>query len=277
MLLTSTETALRIEEADILHLSRQVIACTSLFPSSPIISHTVGGGIAAATLPIFGRKLNKIVGFGLHRPVSRHDLLPVEALYSSLGLQTEVVLCPYADPTALTALAEGGYVVDGFVNAYARALTDEDLVEGDEYGEIEVCRVMEDNFDEFVKSSVAGFASGGRPRELLETLARIATMRADTRLYFALIDGKIAGSAGLALMETSKGRVAELYIDSTMPEYRGRGVQVALSKARLAEARKEGYDFATVQARQSNGSARNAERAGFGLAYCKPTFSKKTT
>ena len=88
---------------------------------------------------------------------------------------------------------------------------------------------------------------------------------------------KKLGSAGLALMETSKGRVAELYIDSTMPEYRGRGVQVALSKARLAEARKEGYDFATVQARQSNGSARNAERAGFGLAYCKPTFSKKTT
>ena len=68
-------------------------------------------------------------------------------------------------------------------------------------------------------------------------------------------------------IETTKGGVAHFYIDSTMPEYRGRGIQAALLRARLADARKAGFDLASVAARPGDGSCRNIERARFSLAY----------
>jgi GNAT superfamily N-acetyltransferase len=275
MLFTALSTAQRIEKADIVHLTQQAKTCAGLFPDNKnIATQAVGGGVAAFTLPIFGRKLNHVVGFGMNEPVSRSDLLAVEALYSSLELATEIDLCPYSHSTALQALAEGGYSVNDFVNVYAREITDADLHAGEEYEGITISRLAPDKTEEFVRCSAEGFLSGGRPRILLETLALIAAMRPDTRLYIALIDGRIAGSAGLALTETSQGGVAHLYIDSTMPEYRGQGVQAALTRARLSDAKREGFDFAALQARQGNGIARNAERAGFSLAYSKPTFSK---
>jgi hypothetical protein len=45
-----------------------------------------------------------------------------------------------------------------------------------------------------------------------------------------------------------------------------------LSEARLVAAREMGCTIATLSARPYNGSARNAERAGFTLAYTKSTF-----
>jgi GNAT superfamily N-acetyltransferase len=68
-------------------------------------------------------------------------------------------------------------------------------------------------------------------------------------------------------IETTKGGVAHFYIDSTMPEYRGRGIQAALLRARLADARKAGFDLASVAPQPGDGSCRSVERAGFSLAY----------
>jgi hypothetical protein len=62
-----------------------------------------------------------------------------------------------------------------------------------------------------------------------------------------------------------------------MPQYRERRVQAARLRSRLSDARLTGFDLAIVQARPTNVRARNAERAGFSLAYTKPTFSKQFT
>lgn len=274
MMLTTIEMAQRLEEADVQHLTRQVEVSSKIFLDQNITSLSVGGGVAAVTLPSFGRKLNHIVGFGMRGPVSSEELIAVEELYSSNGINTEIDLCPHADISALSVLASHGYSVNGFINNYVRILTDEDLREDAlPAAEIEISRVVPERYDEFPGISLEGYRDGGRPELLLKTLGRIAVARADTRLYFATIDGKIAGSAGLALIETSKGGVAHLYIDSTLPEYRGRGVQSALLKARLCDARRAGFDIASSGARPSNVSSRNIERAGFNLAYTKTTFS----
>lgn len=209
--------------------------------------------------------------------VSREDLLGAEAIFASRGLGTDVDLCPYADASALEALAKGGYVVNGFVNAYARILSDEDLMNTggkSQASEIEIVGVTPDKVEDFIRASASGFASSGRPVNLLETLARVAVLRSDTLLYFAFIDGKVAGSAGMALIETSRGGVALLYIDSVLPEYQRRGIQVALLQARMAEARKEGFDLAVVEVRQANVSSRNTERVGFELAFNRLIFSR---
>lgn len=274
MLLTSFETAQRLEEADIAHISRQIEACSQLFPDHKSFNVPVGDGLASITLPSFGRKLNRITGYGMKGPVSCEELAVAEDLFKKNGVaEMGVNVCPLADPSAFQALASRGFVVENFINSYTRHLTDEDLKEVDLAG-VEIIRVPAERASEFPQWSVGGYKDGGRLELLLDTLARIAVLREDTSIYFAVVDGKVAASAGMALIDTSKGGVAHLYIDSTLPEYRGRGLQIALLKTRLADARKAGYDLGSVQARPGNGSCRNIERAGFSLAYTKTWFAK---
>lgn len=273
MLLTSLEMARRLEEADILHTTRQIDACARIFPDHESFTMPIGHGVAAVTLPSFGRKLNRIVGYGMGGSVLEKDLIIAEDLLTKNGLDTEIRLCPLADPSALHVLASRGYSITSFINSYARVLTDKDLEEVNIEG-VTISCVPAERAQEFPSWSVAGYRDGGRAELLLDTIARIAVLRADTSLYVATVDGKVAGSAAMALIETSGGKVAYLYIDSTLPEHRGRGVQAALLKARLKDARKAGYSLASVDARPENGSCRNIERAGFSLAYTKAWCTK---
>jgi GNAT superfamily N-acetyltransferase len=266
MLLTSLEMAQRLEEADSLHITRQVEACAQIFPDHRSFAVPIGHGVAAITLPSFGPKLNRITGWGRAERVSEKDLLVVEDLFAKNGVDTEINLCPLADPSAFQVLASRGYSVIGFINVYVRVLTDEDLKEVKVEG-ASTSRVPAERVQEFPSWSVAGYRDTRKPELLLEALARSAALRADTSLYIATIDGKVAGSAGMALIETAKGGVAHFYIDSTLPEYRGRGIQAALLRARLADARKAGFHLASIAARPGDGSCRNIERAGFSLAY----------
>lgn len=125
--------------------------------------------------------------------------------------------------------------------------------------------------------SISGFEAQAttRPPSLLQALATIAVERADTMLFAAKLDGCLAGTAGMSLLESPAGKVAHLYIGSTHPRWRGRGIQLALIRSRLAAARKAGCTIASITARPQNVSARNTERAGFGLAYTKATFVKR--
>jgi GNAT superfamily N-acetyltransferase len=258
--------AQRLEEADIFHITRQVEACAEIFPDHKSFTVPISHGVAAITLPSFGPKLNRIVGYGRAGRVSDKDLLVVEDLFAKNGVDTEINLCPLADSSAFEVLASRGYSVIGFINYYVRVLTDEDLREVKVEG-ITISSVPAERAQEFLSWSLAGYKDTGKAELLLETLARSAVLRQDTSLYIATVDEKVAGSAGMALIETTKGGVAHFYIDSTLPEYRGRGIQAALLRARLADARKAGFDLASVAARPGDGSCRNIERAGFSLAY----------
>ena len=275
MLFTAPDLARRLEAAEALHVIRQIESYRRLRPGCTALAEPVAGGVAIASDAAFGRKLNHVVGAGLDRPLTPDDLDRVERLYDGLGLPTEIDLCPHADAGALTALATRGYRVNAFSNSYGRRLTDADLAPAAVPG-VEVRRVEAAEAERFVATSVAGFSvqAHRRSADLLEVLACIALDRADTTLYLAFVDGTVAGSAGLAALETPEGPVAHLYIASTHPSQRGRGVQAALLNARLADARRMGLELASIGARPANTSARNAERAGFRLAFTKPTFAR---
>src|SRR5471032_2219482 len=188
----------------------------------------------------------------------------------------EIDLCPHADSTALAVLAERGYGVRAFSNTYVRRLADSDA-DAVLPDSIEIVEERGQVEGVFVPHSIAGFAVQAVPRPaiLLETLARIAVARADTVLFMARQDGEIAGTAGMSVIDTPAGPIAHLYIASTLPVYRGRGVQLALLRARLSAARRAGCVMASVTARPANTSARNTERAGFSLAYTKSTLVRR--
>ncbi|MFL6628947.1 MAG: GNAT family N-acetyltransferase [Vitreoscilla sp.] len=271
MILTSPDIAATLEAAEAWHLRVQLETWRALGAADAHVVE-IGSGVAAFAERLFGRKLNHVTGLGLAGAIDEDALARLEAAYAARGLGVEIDLCPHADAGALALLGRRGYAVNAFSNTYARTLDD---VPARAAGGIEILQGRAADAL-FVDASVAGFSvqARQRPRELLAALARIAQAREDTTLFVARVDGQVAGSAGLAVMDTPRGRIGELHIASTLPAFRGRGVQAALLQARLAAARDAGCALVFVGARPANTSARNVERAGFGLAFTKATFAR---
>ena len=243
-----------------------------LSPEARACSLSIAGGVAALTVPEFGRKLNHVTGAGVREVLSAEHFEQVEVAYAARGIPLEIDLCPHAQPPALELLAARGYHVNAFTNVYWSELSAPlSAATG-----LRLRRVGREEHEAFVGLSVRGFAahSAPRPPALLEALARAATARADTRLYVAESGDGVVGSAAFALVPTERGSVAYLYLASTLPEFRRRGVQAALLALRAREAQQVGAVFATLTARPGTSSGRNAQRCGFTLAYTKPTFRR---
>ncbi|MES1260764.1 MAG: GNAT family N-acetyltransferase [Acidobacteriota bacterium] len=108
--------------------------------------------------------------------------------------------------------------------------------------------------------------------EALDPLMRTVFHVAGVTHFFAERDGRPVGTAALNI----QNGVALLAGASTIPEARRQGAQRALLAARLQFAAEAGCDLATMGAEPGSASQRNAERAGFRIAYtrtkwCLPT------
>jgi GNAT superfamily N-acetyltransferase len=79
------------------------------------------------------------------------------------------------------------------------------------------------------------------------------------RLFVAEIDGDLAAIASMSV----RGGMASLIAATTVPRYRGRGLQRALIAHRLEVAVHEGCDLVTASATLFSTSFRNLERCGF--------------
>lgn len=88
-----------------------------------------------------------------------------------------------------------------------------------------------------------------------------------SRLYLAEVDGVPAAAGALVL-----GEVANLANASTLPEFRGRGLQSALIGARISTAAAAGSPLVCSGAAWASQSQRNLERAGLRIAYTKTVW-----
>jgi ribosomal protein S18 acetylase RimI-like enzyme len=82
----------------------------------------------------------------------------------------------------------------------------------------------------------------------------------------------VACGTGLVIREH---RVFALCGAGTVAEFRGRGLQTALLRARMAAAVEAGCEYAVVVTQGGTTSQRNAERLGFRVAYSKVTVIKQ--
>jgi len=267
--------ALLFEQLEAANLSAQVetLSQHGVLPESH--SLRIGSAVAAITHARFGRKLNHVVGLGMSAATSASELNAIEEAYANIGCPVEIDLCPFANTSTLDLLRKRGYAVNAFANTYAyRNLMD--LEQSADTSAVTVREMAESEIEDFQEWSVAGFAaqSNPKPLELLKLLAISATSREDTILQVAEINGAVAGTAAVSIIDLGSVRGAHLHLASTLTQFRGQGVQAALLRARLRQAATAGAHLATVTARPATSSARNAERAGFKLAYTKPTFSR---
>jgi GNAT superfamily N-acetyltransferase len=99
----------------------------------------------------------------------------------------------------------------------------------------------------------------------LEDVGALMTARAQTVCFIAESGGQ-AGAAGALFVHDG---VALFAGAATVPEWRHHGLQSALMRERMRYACEHGCDLAMMVAEVGSQSQRNAERAGFAIAYTR--------
>jgi hypothetical protein len=94
--------------------------------------------------------------------------------------------------------------------------------------------------------------------------------RQNSPCFLAEIDGRPAATGALLI---HRG-VALLAGAATLPKHRRRGLQSALFPPRMASAREPGCELAMMVADAGSNSQRNAQRAGFQIAYTRIKWQK---
>jgi GNAT superfamily N-acetyltransferase len=109
------------------------------------------------------------------------------------------------------------------------------------------------------------------PADVVETDASplaAAASRAAGSFHVAEVDGRPVAAAILTICDG----VGYLAMAGTLPEFRGRGCQSALIRARVASAAAAGCDLVVSTAAFGATSHRNLERCGLRTAYTKPVL-----
>jgi GNAT superfamily N-acetyltransferase len=239
-----------------------------------------GGHMVFAGL---GSPIGRATGVGLDRPFSAADLDRVEAFYRAHGAPSQVDLCSMHEPAVFELFKERGYAVAELNNVLYRKL------DGDPNFEVkfeeklgpnvsplsagcEVRRSLPEEADIAGAIVESAFFPDGAPEAFGGLIAPFYQM-AGALAFVASVEGKlVACGTGLVIPEH---RVFALCGAGTLAEFRGRGLQTALLRARMAAALEAGCEYAVVVTNGGTTSQRNAERQGFRVAYSKATVIKK--
>ena len=234
----------------------------------------VAGGLA--TFAGDESPFNKVVGLGFDGVPTAAELDAMEHAYAASGAPVQVELPHLADPEIGIVLSRRGYLLESFENVLGIALEDKyDTVLPEA---IEVRRSGDDEFDTWLVMMADAVAVPDDqgvpwreefPRETYIEAERDAAA-ADIARYVALLDGEIAGGAGL---RTAEG-IAQFAGAGTLPARRRHGVQSALLSTRLADAAAAGCDVGVITTQPGSKSQQNAQRRGFDLLYTRAVLVK---
>ena len=217
-----------------------------------------------------GSPIGRVTGAGFDRTFTAEDLDRVEAFYRACKAPSQVDLTPMHEPAVFEMFKERGYGIAELNNVLFRKLEAGERFPAPSAG----CEIRRSPASE---SDVTGaivedaFFPDGAPQAFQGLIAPLYQMQ-DALAFVATIDGKpVACGTGLVIAEH---KVFALCGAGTLAEYRGRGLQTALLRARMAAALEAGCEYAVVVTQGGTTSQRNAERLGFRVAYSKVTVIK---
>lgn len=218
-----------------------------------------------------GSPIGRTVGMGFDRSASAKELDRMEEFYRSHGAPAQIDVCPLTDPSLLELLKPRRYTMAELNNVLYRRLQKEDRFPSASGAHtIRPGRAEEaEDFAGIVERSF--YPEGNTPAGLAGML--VPLFQFDGALSFvAEVEGKaVACGAGLMIAEH---RIVALFGAGTLSEFRRRGLQTALLRARMAAAAEADCEYAVIVTQGGTTSQRNAERLGFRVAYSKATLMK---
>ena len=274
-LFCDTALAARIERAEAQLIARSSEAAGRRQADTAGFVIPVAGGVASFAEE--GSPFNKVAGLGFDGVPTSAALDEIEDAFAARGAPVQVELAHLVDPTIGALLTDRDYRLESFENVLGLALNYHN--ERVTPPGVQVRPSGDDEFElwlDVVADAAAHPDTQGVPwreefpREVYLRAERDAAAAGVTR-YVALLDGTIAGGAGLRIDEG----VAQLAGAGTAPAHRRRGVQTALLSARLADAADAGCDVAVITTQPGSKSQQNAQRRGFELLYTRAVLVKQ--
>jgi GNAT superfamily N-acetyltransferase len=246
---------------------------SSLWPAKNVAYLDVAGGVALWLGE--GAPVNVAAGLAMEAPIGEAELGRLEEFYARRGATPMLATCPFADPTLFALLGKGGWQVTEFENVLALEL-DVPLEALDPSGactppagiEVRVCTEAERA--SWGRLAARGFSDEAEPAPSHLEFGDLMAASMAHSLVLGFADGLPAGTGALKI----EGGVGWLSGDTTLPEFRGRGVQRAIQTYRLLLARDAGCTLAVTEAMAGSGSQRNMERLGFRVVYPHLSFVK---
>jgi len=273
--------ARRLESLICAEFRRLAEVARIVFPNVPAECIDVADGVALWLGE--GSPVNLATGLGMRGPVDEMELARLEAFYHAHGAAAFVSMCPLADHSLFQGLGRRGWWVSEFEHLFVlelgggslgggspdgRRLPEPSLLDIGSEPEVRVC--LPEERDAWARTEARGSFGGAPPEPVHEEFGRIMAEREEAILVMAWVDGEPAGAGSLVI----DGGVGWLSGDSTLPQYRRRGIQQAVQRRRLQLARDAGCDLAVTEATPGGTSQRNMERVGFRIAYTHVEFTK---
>lgn len=228
-----------------------------------------GGHMVFAGL---GSPIGRATGIGLEQPLSASELDQIEQFYRAKKAPVQVDLCPIHRPEVFEMFKQRGYSIAELNNVLYRKLDASEKFPSPPPG----CEIRRSLIGEAEATGAiveSAFFPDGAPepfRGLITPLYRMGGLA-----FVAAVEGKlVACGTGLVILQH---RVFALCGAGTLTDYRRRGFQTALLRARMAAAAEAGCEYAVVVTQGGTTSQRNAERLGFHVAYSKVTVIKTLT
>jgi ribosomal protein S18 acetylase RimI-like enzyme len=222
----------------------------------------IAGGIAV--FAGVDSPITQAVGLGLDGPVTEAELDRLEDFYFSRGAAVSLELCPFIEQSLIELLGKRPYRLAEFSNVLVLELDREEKFTPPAAGvTLRVAELSEAK--SFTRILTEGFADGEAVAQALHDVVEGFFYRTAGCNIFAMLDGEIAGGAGLDMHDG----IAVMAGASTLPRFRRRGAQNALLSERLARSAQGGCEFAMTITNPGTVSQRNSERAGFRIVYTR--------
>jgi GNAT superfamily N-acetyltransferase len=233
-----------------------------LHPELGAASEEIAGGIAV--FAGVDSPVTQALAVGLNRPVSEAELDRLENFYHSRGAATAIELCPFAGVSLYEALAKRQYRLVEVSNVLFRELSRGDNFLPPSPG-VTVRPAMPEDENLFTRTVAQGFAETAPITQPLLDVMEGFFHSEGNHPFLAFVDGVAAGGASAFAFNG----VAGMFGASTLPQFRGRGVQTALLATRLNWAVEHGCELAKGITLPGSISHRNHERFGFRVAYTR--------
>jgi GNAT superfamily N-acetyltransferase len=211
-----------------------------------------------------GSPITQTFALGVVAPPSDDDLAALEEFFFERGAEVNHEISPLAGVELFGRLVERGYRPVELTSVMYQPIGGTPRESAS--GPVTVRRVGRDESALWATTAAQGWATEGvHLEEFMRAFGAVTAAAEGTECFVAELDGTPVAAAALAIHDA----VALLAGASTRPEWRGRGAQAALLRARLRHAAESGCDLAMMGALPGSASQRNAERQGFRIAYTR--------
>ncbi len=219
-----------------------------------------------------GSPIGRATGVGLDQPLTAQDLDRIEEFYRKHKAPSQVDLTPLHGPEVFEMFKERGYAIAELNNVLCRKLDPKEHFPTPP-ADCEIRRSPAAEADITGSIVESAFFPDGPPEPFRGLIAPLYQME-NALAFVATVAGKpVACGTGLIIPEH---KVFALCGAGTLREFRGRGLQTSLLRARMKAARDVGCEYVVVVTQGGTVSQRNAERLGMRVAYSKVTVIKKT-